>query len=253
MPFGPTNAVAAFQRKMDEFIAQNHLSGTFAYLDNITVAGMNQSEHDHNYSILLEAASKSNLTFNENKSILSVESINILGYVISQNSIKPDPERLQPLKNLPTPSNSKAKQRAVGLFSYYSKFIKNYSQKVRPLLEAESYPLGSTAINAFESLKTDIENAVVNHIDENIPFVLETDASDHSIAATLNQNSRPVAFFSKSLDKHQKCHPAVEKEALAIIESVRKWKHYLTGHHFTLTILHRPGSLGLYFRSKRTW
>ena len=118
---------------MDEFIAENDLKATFAYMDNITVAGMSQSEHDENLNKFLEAAKQNNLTFNNDKSIISVTSINILGYLVSHNSIKPDPDRLQPLKNLPIPTNSKAKQRAVGLFSYYSKFIKNYSNKIRPL------------------------------------------------------------------------------------------------------------------------
>ena len=62
-------------------------------------------------------------------------------------------------------------------------------------------------------------------IDEDTPFVVECDASDVAISASLNQNGRPVAFMSKTLSKIEKWYPAVEKEALAIIESVRKWNH----------------------------
>ena len=76
-------------------------------------------------------------------------------------------------------------------------------------------------------------NAVVKTIDEAIPFVVETDASDFSLAATLNQNGQPVAFFSKSLSKHEIHQPAIEKEAYAIVEALRKWKQYLTGCHLT--------------------
>ena len=74
-------------------------------------------------------------------------------------------------------------------------------------------------------------NAVIKTIDEAIPFVVETNASDFSLTITLNQL---VAFFSKSLNKHEIHQPAIEKEAYAIVEALRKWKHYLTGHHFTL-------------------
>ena len=163
-----------------------------------------------------------------------MQSINLLGYVISYSSIKPDPDWLQPLINLPIPENSKSKQRTVGLFFYYSKFIRNYSDKVRPLLQASTFPLNNEAIDAFNLLKKDVANAVVDCIDESIPFTVETDASDFSIAATLNQNGRPVAFFSKTLDKHEIHHPSVEKEAFAILAALRKWKHYLTGRHFVL-------------------
>ena len=64
---------------------------------------------------------------------------------------------------------------------------------------------------------------------------VETDASDHAVAATLNQAGRPVAFFSRTLNKSEHHHPPVEKEACAIVEAVQKWRHYLYGRHFKLT------------------
>ncbi len=95
--------------------------------------------------------------------------------------------------------------------------------------------MSQDAQTVFESLKTDIANSVVSAINEDIPFEVETDASDYAIAATLNQNGRPVAFFSRMLHGPEISHASVEKEAKAIIEAVRHWRHYLTGRHFTIT------------------
>ncbi|KRX30632.1 Retrovirus-related Pol polyprotein from transposon 17.6, partial [Trichinella sp. T6] len=67
-----------------------------------------------------------------------------------------------------------------------------------------------------------------------LPFELETDASDVAIAAVLNQLGRPVAFFSRTLQGPEKRYAAIEKEAQAIIEAIRHWKHYLTRRHFTI-------------------
>ena len=69
---------------------------------------------------------------------------------------------------------------------------------------------------------------------EGIQLEVETDASDYAIAATLNQAGRPMAFFSRSLNKSELHQSAVEKEACAIVESVTKWRHYLQGRHFKL-------------------
>lgn len=54
------------------------------------------------------------------------------------------------------------------------------------------------------------------------------------MAGTLNQNGRPVAFFSRTLQGSELKHSAVEKEAQTIVESLRHWRHFLTGFHFTL-------------------
>ena len=81
---------------------------------------------------------------------------------------------------------------------------------------------------SFQSLQEDIAKAVVQAIDNNVTFEVETDASEYAIAATLNQAGRPVAFFSRTLNQTEQKHSAVEKEAYAIIEAIRKWRHFIT-------------------------
>ena len=234
IPFGVTNGVACFQRIMNKFISDNGLQDTYAYLDNIVVCGKDMAQHDSNLDKFLEAAKRYNFTFNESKSSYRQTTIDFLGYIITNGTLKPDPERLRPLREFPTPTDMASLRRAVGMLSYYSSWISRFSDKIRPLVCATDFPMCEAAINAFQELKKEVEAAVVSTIDENVPFVVETDASDYALAATLNQAGRPVAFFSKSLSSAERRHPAVEKEAAAIVEALRKWRHYLTGRHFTL-------------------
>ena len=90
------------------------------------------------------------------------------------------------------------------------------------------------AVSAFQLLKAEIADAALVTIDPNIPLVVETDASDYAIGATLNQNGKPVAFFSRTLSSSEAKHHSVEKEAYAIVEAVENWRHFLLGKHFKL-------------------
>ena len=158
----------------------------------------------------------------------------MLGYCVGQGSIKPDSDRLKALQELPPPSSKKSLQRTLGLFAYYAKWVQNFSDKIVNLKSATKFPLGQQEIEDFESLKTAIANAALQAIDDDKPFTVECDASEVAIAATLNQGGRPVAFFSRTLSPVEQRYPAVEREAMAIVESVNKWSHLLIRQSFKL-------------------
>ena len=87
---------------------------------------------------------------------------------------------------------------------------------------------------SFNSLKCELEFACLSCVREGIPFTIKCDASEHTIAATLNQGGQPVAFHSRTLTLTELRYPIVEKEAEAIIAAVRKCSHYLHGQKFLL-------------------
>ena len=142
---------------------------------------------------------KGSLTFSEEKCVFRVNTIDLLGYRISYNSIKPDPDYLVLLLNLPVPEEPKSLKRVIRMFSYYTKWINHFSDKIHVLNNVTKFPLSETQKNAFEDLNLELANAAMQPIDENIPFVVETDASDFAISAMLNQDGRPVAFHSCTL------------------------------------------------------
>ena len=96
-----TYGVSFFQRLVDELIEKYKLSGTFAYLDNITVSGVNKNDHDSKLNALLNAAKSEGLTFNDSKCTCCRTKIDLLGYRVSHNVIQHDPERLRPSNEMP--------------------------------------------------------------------------------------------------------------------------------------------------------
>nr|XP_014294134.1 uncharacterized protein LOC106692604 [Halyomorpha halys] len=120
------------------------------------------------------------------------------------------------------------------MFAHYSKWVQNYSDKIRRLLNSTTFPLPPEAISDFDQLRTEISKAVVSSIDDTEPFTVETDASDFAISAVLSQCGRPVAFFSQKLNDSERKHSAVEKEAYAVISALKKWRYYLLGRFFKI-------------------
>ena len=234
IPFGVTNGVAVFQRIIDTILENEAAEGCIAYLDNIIVGGDDQASHDLNVAKFMEIKAKYGLTLNEEKTISSVQTLQTLGYLISKGLIRPDPDRLQPLLDLPLPYDKASLKRVLGLFSYYSQWISKFSDKMRPLNGDPDFPLGAEAVEAFELIKKSVADACVvcpNNVDQ---LVIETDASGYALSATLNQNGKPVGFYSRTLNVHEKHHSPVEKEACAIVEACRKWHHFIAGRKFLL-------------------
>jgi transposase InsO family protein len=234
IPFGVTNGVASFQRVIDTIIQDERLEGVVAYLDDITVCGKTSLEHDQNLAKFLQSMQKYGIVINQQKTQYSQETVKLLGHLITYQVIKPDPDRLKPLLELPPPTNTASLKRTMGFFAYYAKWIPKFSDKIQHLVNTKSFPLSEKALDAFEKLKEEVTNATITTVSSDRPLTVETDASDVALSAVLSQDNRPVAFFSRTLSKGEKCHSAIEKEAAAIMEALRKWKMFLIGKSFKL-------------------
>ena len=88
-------------------MTENNLRGCFPYLDDITIAGKNQEEHDSNLKAFNDAAAAWNLTINEKKTQFFQKEISILEYKVTHQSIKPDPERERSLLEMRASTTNK--------------------------------------------------------------------------------------------------------------------------------------------------
>ena len=120
IPFVLTNGVPCFQRIIDQIIKSNKCTGMYTYLDNITVGGKTQEEHDANLAKFLKVAKDCNLTLNKKRYVYSADCIIKLSYQINRGFLKPDLEHVETLLKLSPPQKSKELQRVVELFAYYA-------------------------------------------------------------------------------------------------------------------------------------
>ena len=127
-----------------------------------------------------------------------------------------------------------------GLVSFYRKFIRNFSGICAPMLDIvkkkhKSFSWTEEAEKSFKVLKEKItEQPILVSPYFGKTFQVRCDASGLAIVAVLSQDSRPVAYFSEKLNDAKKNYSTYDKEFYAMIQDLKKWRHYLIPKEFVL-------------------
>ena len=103
LPFGISSGSEKFQKSMSQIL--EGLDGVECNIDDILIYGRSQEEHDERLEAVLNRLSNANVTFNAQKCVFSVSKVKFLGQIVGSDGVKPDPEKLLAIVDMPHPTN----------------------------------------------------------------------------------------------------------------------------------------------------
>ena len=162
----------------------------------------------------------------------------MLGHIISKKGIEVDLAKIEMISKLPSPTNVKTMRQFLGHAGFYRRFIMDFSKIAKPLyklLEKDAkFFWDENCQKSFEELKAYLTTApIVRGPNWKLPFEVMCDASDLAIGAVLGQREegKPyvVYYASKTLNEVQRNYTTTEKELLAVVYALDKFRAYLVG------------------------
>jgi transposase InsO family protein len=266
VPFGLTNAPAIFQSHINRVLSDLLDICCIVYLDDILIFSENEEDHIKHVKMVLGRLREHKLYAKPSKCSFHKTEVNFLGYVVTQDGVKMEADRVATVQDWPTPTTVREVRVFLGFANYYRRFIKGYSRIANALNQVtvrrpgsatggqaqrkeESVPieLSKEAQDSFVALKAAFsEGPVLRHFDPKKPTRLETDASGYAISGIISQQHpdpsqrlqwHPVAFYSRKMAAAEQNYDTHDQELLAIIASLQHWRHYLQGARHQVEIL----------------
>ena len=256
--FGLKISGATFQRLMDSVLGD--LPFCVVYIDDILIFSSSVNDHDHHLRIVLGRLKDNGLVINKNKVVLAATEVEFLGHLLSPKGVSPLQERVQAITTYPQPASTKALQRFLGMVTFYHRLLKNIASTLAPLTamtkgrKKKKLCWSDESHQAFEKSKASFaSNTLLSFPSPRAELVLSTDANDTAIGAVLKQLANghlsPVAFYSKKLSPAQTRYSTFDRELLAIVQSLRKFRHLLEASSFTIRTDHMPLIYAVYKKS----
>jgi hypothetical protein len=165
-----------------------------------------------------------------------------LGHIIGVKGVQVHQEKIQAILDWPTPKTLTELKGFLGICCYYKRFIKGFSQLCAPLTNLTgkgAFKWSQEAEVTFDRMKKVMSTCLVLSLpDFAQPFILECDASRESIGTVLMQNRHPIAYESRKLRGPELLYTIYDKEMLAIMHALAKFKQYLVGEKFVVRADH---------------
>ncbi|KAJ0867049.1 putative nucleotidyltransferase, Ribonuclease H [Helianthus annuus] len=178
-----------------------------------------------------------------------------LGFIVTKDGFKVNPEKVQAIERMPSPSSMKEMQRLAGRLAALNRFLANHAAKSYPFiktlrncLKKEQFQWTAEAENAFREMKEcliQLPTLTAPRKDE--PLILYLSAADNAVGAVLIVEREgvqtPIYYISKMLNDPETSYSIMEKLVLALVHASRRLRRYFANHVITVLTNYRIGPI----------
>jgi hypothetical protein len=217
------------------------------FMDNFSVFGSSFQECLHHLTLVLVRCKEKNLVLNWEKYHFMVKQGIVLEHVISHRGIEVDKAKVDLISNLPPPRTVKEIRSFLGHTGFYMRFIKDFCKITRPLCtllaKVTPFEFDEECLKAFGALKEILTSTpVIRPPNWGEPFEIMCDASNYAVGAVLGQRidklPHVIYYAIRTLNDAQLNYSTTEKELLAVIFALDKFRSYLLGSKIIIYLDH---------------
>eukprot|EP00253_Pinus_taeda_P020172 PITA_20172 len=256
LPFGLCNAPATFQRVVIGIFSDMINDSLEIFMDDFTPYGTTFEDALQNLEKVLKRCIEAHLALSTEKCHMMMNEGILLGHFVSLLGIQIDLAKIQVILTLPIPKTQTEVRSFLGHAGYYRRFIKDFFKIASPLFvlltKNAEFKWTDDCEKAFDQLQHQLSIApILRGPDWALPFHISADASNTAIGVVLGQeeNGLPYAiyFISKNMTPAELNYTVTEKEFLAVIYAINKFRHYITSY---TTFVHTDHSAIKYLMNK---
>ncbi|XP_027177519.1 uncharacterized protein LOC113776533 [Coffea eugenioides] len=239
MPFGFKNAGATYQRLVNKLFKNQIDRNMEVYVDDMLVKSRTQEQFINDLREIFDILRSSRMRLNPKKCTFGVRSGKFLGYMISKDGVRANPDKVKAIIDMAPPRNIKEVQRLAGRMAALSRFLSKLAVQGSPFFKAlrrgPHFEWTSECQKAFDELKAHIARlpALTSPTQGETLFIYLA-VGEEALSAVLvreeDKVQKPVYYVSRALQGAEPRYAAVERYVLALVHAARKLRSYFQAH-----------------------
>ncbi|XP_057312279.1 uncharacterized protein K02A2.6-like [Hydractinia symbiolongicarpus] len=246
--YGISPAAEIYQREIEHVL--QGLKRVRNIFDDIIIGAESEKELLKRTEAALKRLRRHNITVNKDKCKFNQKELTYMGHTLSDKGLSPDNRKIEAVNTLKPPSNIKELCSFLGMINYCAKFLPNLADLTAPLRvltkKNVSWEWTNEHQERFIKLKSMLTSAEsLAYYNPGSETEITVDASPIGLGAVISQKQpcgtyRPISYASRSLCPVEQRYSQIERDALAILFAIERFKIYLYGITFIVNTDHKP-------------